>query len=391
MKTILIANHYNLNNGDRAVFESTLQLLCKYFPDYKIIVSAYDPDKIHDERCVVVGWPLKNNRMGKVILRLCRIKAFRKILSHKYMLFFDKKYVEAVRFADIVLISGGHHLTDILGLNSFYSLANNFIAPIDMRKKIILLPQSIGPAIKPDIQKVISYVLGKACLIAYRDNASNEFLKQIACQTPIQYVPDLVYNLRPRIKENNRECDTVGVALYHAYSADRKEEMLSFTINNLIDVINTLLEKGKKVRILPMDIGDELVAKQIYDSLQSKQKKELFEVGQRSKDILDLINEFGKCHCVLAYKTHATVFSMISYTPLIAIAYHPKSIEFMESAGLSEYAILDNAASSEILLELVEKLEMNYEYIREKEICAVASNRILIKEYIERILKDEIG
>ena len=68
----------------------------------------------------------------------------------------------------------------------------------------------------------------------------------------------------------------------------------------------------------------------------------------------------------IAYKTHSTIFFMINETPLVAVAYHPKSIEFMEKIGIEHYAIRDEEASSDKLIELVDKLVENYDEVVKK-------------------------
>ena len=64
---ILIAAHYNLNNGDRALLEATVQLIKKCSPNSEIIVSAAKPDLLDDskERFSVVDWPLHNKYVQK--------------------------------------------------------------------------------------------------------------------------------------------------------------------------------------------------------------------------------------------------------------------------------------------------------------------------------------
>ena len=90
---------------------------------------------------------------------------------------------------------------------------------------------------------------------------------------------------------------------------------------------------------------------------------------------------------VVAYKTHATIFSMICNTPLVAVSYHPKTLEFMESVGLSEYAIRDIDASYENIWSLIDKVKCNRNSICELEEKGVERNREIIDSYILEIKK----
>ena len=50
-----IGAHYNLNNGDRALLEATVQTLSNCYSDCEITVSAFDPSSLNDPRFKVVS------------------------------------------------------------------------------------------------------------------------------------------------------------------------------------------------------------------------------------------------------------------------------------------------------------------------------------------------
>ena len=57
---IVVAAHYNLNNGDRALLAATLSILKTEYPNENVIISAYDPEKFVDNKYGVVRWALSN-------------------------------------------------------------------------------------------------------------------------------------------------------------------------------------------------------------------------------------------------------------------------------------------------------------------------------------------
>ena len=382
---IVIAAHYNLNNGDRALLEATIKILNSTLQDASIVVSAYQPRLLIDNRFKTVGWAIRDGRVGNILLKLTRFDCVRKFFRKHYSLVCDKNYIDALKNADLVMISGGHHLTDILSRESYYMLASNFYVPIALKKRIIMLPQSIGPATYNDVRQSIQYILENVDAIAYRDNSSFDFINSLGVNCNASYVPDLLYSLSAKKVDDKR--NTVGVALYHSYAEDNKNRILPFTIKNLTLIIDKLLDRGYNIKIIPMDEGDEEYSRKIYKNLTSKNKNEKYLIAQRGNSILELIDEFGGLSFVLAYKTHSTIFSMICNTPLIAIAYHPKSIEFMDKIGLSEYAIRDIDATCDNVMAMIEKLESNTDSIKELEKKGVESNRMLINNYILETLK----
>ena len=383
--TVLIAAHYNLNNGDRALLEATLQIIEKMIPGSEIIVSAYMPEILKDDRFTVVGWAFGHGFMEKVEVKLSKLKFFRFVFRKCFEIICDKHYLDAVKRADLVLMSGGHHLTDILSIQNYYKLSSNFYIPIALNKKVVLLPQSIGPATNKDIQDSIKNILQKAYSVAYRDDSSKTFINNLGISINSRFVPDLVYSLQPSKSNVIRE-KIVGIALYHSYAEEKREKLLPFTLRNLTLVIDALLRKGYFVKVIPMDSGDEEFSQEIYSNLKAEEKKDKYIIADRGSEIMDIVNQFATVSFCLAYKTHSTIFSMICNTPLVAIAYHPKSIEFMDKVGLREYSINDSDASFDNLMDLINKLENNYDQIREKEYLGVIHNRNEINAYLQEIL-----
>lgn len=379
-----IGAHYNLNNGDRALLEATIQALINNYPGCEITVSALEPSILKDSRFNVVGWPFGNGIKEKVFLRLAKFNCCRLLFRKYYHHLVDKEYYKELQSSDIILMSGGHHLTDILGKSTYYKLASNFIPAVQSGKKVVLLPQSIGPASDTSIRESIRYILEKASAVAYRDKASKSFIDDLKCACSPKLIPDLVYNLEiTPIQRDNKE---VGIALYHCYNKQKAERILPITMNGLEKVIDDLLSKGYSVKIIQMDKGDDVVYQKLFNSVSNNDKQNRFTFCKTKDDIVELVQEFSNLEFVLAYKTHSTIFSMICNTPLIAIAYHPKSIEFMESVGLKDYAINDVDANFDNLSALIENVIDNSEMIKKKEKMGIDNNRKLIRQFIKEIV-----
>lgn len=379
-----IGAHYNLNNGDRALLEATIQALINNYPGCEITVSAIDPSILNDSRFKVVSWPFGNGIKEKVFLRLAKFNLCRKFFRKNYQHLVDKEYYKELQSSDIVLMSGGHHLTDILGNTTYYKLASNFIPAVQSGKKVVLLPQSIGPASDTSIRESICYILEKASVVAYRDKASKVFIDDLKCACSPKLIPDLVYNLE--ITPIQRDVKEVGIALYHSYNKQKAERILPITMNGLQLVIDDLLSKGYLVKIIQMDNGDDIVYQKLFNSVSNFDKQNRFTFCKTKKNIVALVQEFSNLEFVLAYKTHSTIFSMICNTPLVAIAYHPKSIEFMESVGLEEYAIDDVDANFENLSILINNVIDNVDTIVKKEKMGVENNRKAIQQFIKEIV-----
>ena len=389
MKRIFLAAHYNLNNGDRAVLEATISQLSEQ-KNSDIIVSAYSPEKLNDNRFKTVGWPLKNFFSKKVFNLIIKFhKIF--LLKYFYRILIDKEYLSALEGSDIVLISGGHHLTDILGEYTFYQLAINFLVPIYCNKKIYLLPQSIGP-IKEDnkyINKDLVFILNHVEHIAYRDRVSKDLIDKKGIMTKNDCIPDIVYALKNKKFENERK--TIGIALYCNYTLEKKD-LMNFVLDNLVKTIEWLLSKNYKVKIIPMEVknstnDDRVVANKLINRLKETENIDNFSIEEpKDNNIESIVELFSNKDMVLAYKTHSVIFSLINTVPVIAIAYHPKSIEFMDSIGLKKYAIEDKKADFDTLKDMIINVNNNSSIIKEKEINGVKERVHMINSYLNDII-----
>lgn len=384
MSKIFIAAHYSMNNGDRAVLEATINKLFEYDKNVQVVVSASNPQAIVDARFKTVGWPLKNGKIYKMFFWLLGKIGSVRLMKLFYKIYISQDYLYALKECDIVLITGGHHLTDILGSRNYYNLAINFLIPAFEGKAIYLMPQSIGPVNDSKMKKITKYILNSAKKIAYRDDSSKKFLDELKIKTNYEYVPDIVFSL-PK-SESMKNDMKIGIALYCSYFGEKRDKLMPWIIDNLIEVVNEYAKKGFRFSIISMDPNDIEIAEKIVSKCNQMCEKNVICIEKaNTNNILDIIDLFSNKELILAYKTHSVIFSLINKVPVVAIAYHPKSIEFMESVDLNEYSIEDRNASKDNLSSIIELVRNNRDEIIEKERIGVQSNVRLIDAYIKTI------
>ena len=82
---------------------------------------------------------------------------------------------------------------------------------------------------------------------------------------------------------------------------------------------------------------------------------------------IEHINAMAQCRIFVGHKTHSVVFALVAGTPLIAIAYHKKTEDFMAAFGLSEYCIPGGQLSGPLLVALFDAVNGNLDAIQEQE------------------------
>jgi polysaccharide pyruvyl transferase WcaK-like protein len=96
-------------------------------------------------------------------------------------------------------------------------------------------------------------------------------------------------------------------------------------------------------------------------------KKENCEIIEGFPGTLNHINAVSQCKMFVGHKTHSQIFSLLAATPLLAIAYHKKTEDFMAQFNLEKYCITDEQISTEKLIELFDKINNNLDSISQKE------------------------
>lgn len=104
----------------------------------------------------------------------------------------------------------------------------------------------------------------------------------------------------------------------------------------------------------------------------------IYDVDMETQHHLEEVN---KCKVFVGHKTHSTIFALATGTPVIALAYHPKTIEFLKQFGLEKNAIDDKYLSTENLCNIFENMEPELD-----KLSLIEYNKSI--EFANRIEKD---
>jgi len=77
----------------------------------------------------------------------------------------------------------------------------------------------------------------------------------------------------------------------------------------------------------------------------------------------------------------------VAATPLLAIAYHKKTEDFMVQFGLDKYCITDAQNSAEKLIELFDEMNNNLDSINQKEQEVGSKMCMQVREDFARMIK----
>ena len=391
----LVINQCSTNKGDRAVLFFVLRELARNGIDH-ITVSASNPEYWQEkpdfpETAVqIIPWGWDNSRKkdvgfcGKVIHRILKVILKRRInfplvrnalIADKrpwYLRFLvNRQFVQALREADIVISTGGHHITTMFVPDAVTPQIFDMAATLLYEKPLLLWSQSIGsfkfksPKSKLMVQKILS----GAGQIFIRDEDSTEQIKEM--QVPLEHVSktcESVFGLCDIVKSRTKPSTrppVMGISVYVHTRANRLKEHEN-NPRYFASLVDHAIETGYKVRFFPMELQgtDRHFIETVINNVN---KKENCEIVEGFPGTSDHINAVSQCKMFVGHKTHSQIFCLLAATPLLAIAYHKKTEDFMAQYGLEKYCITDEKISAEKLIELFDEINNNLDFINQKQ------------------------
>jgi polysaccharide pyruvyl transferase WcaK-like protein len=391
----LVINQCSTNKGDRAVLFFVLRDLARNGID-RVTVSASNPEYWQDKQdfpetaVQIIPWGWDNSRkkdagfFGKVIHRIQKVIIKRRInfplvrnamIAGKrpwYLRFLvNRQFVKALREADIVISTGGHHITTMFVPDAVTPQIFDMAAALLYEKPLLLWSQSIGSFQfkSPKSRLMVQKILSGAAQIFIRDEDSAEQIKEM--QVPLKHVSktrESVFGLCDIVKSRTKPSTrppVMGISVYVHTRANQLKEHEN-TPRYFASLIDHAIKAGYKVRFFPMELQgtDRQFIEAVINNVNKKGNCEIVEGFPGTSDH---INAVSQCRMFIGHKTHSQIFSLLAATPLLAIAYHKKSEDFMAQFGLEKYCITDAQISAEKLIELFDEINNNLDLINEKQ------------------------
>ncbi len=393
MASVLVINHYSPNKGDRAVLHVVLRELARNGA-HTIVVSAYDrgswrsgpfpegtdvafvPWGLHLERArgktriAREAQRLKRRfyyRCAFPMARSCLIRPGPK-LAVRYMC--NHEFWQAVKKAKVVISTGGHRVTTLLTDDAVTPQIFDMAICLLWSKPLVLWSQTIGPLEFHDARnrEMVRQILLGTKAVYVRDAASIAELEKLGVVCDVRQTYESVFAMvdvtgeyvNPSAREHR-----VGVAIYATKkrSAEEQHDYARF-ISGLADHIVT---QGLTVRFFPMgrrnSVGDDRAM--IREVLSCVRRRDMCEFDDRDLDTVTHLREVAKCQVFVGHKTHSQIFALTTGTPLLALAYHEKTEDFMRQFGLERYVISDNELRLVSACNLFDELVRNMDEVGE--------------------------
>lgn len=386
---VLVLNQYAGNKGDRAVCHFVVRELERN-RTAQITVSTHQRSfwrkNPFSDRVSFVPWgwnvepPREPSRFNRRITwekrRLTR-RVFFPLVTNAMLrggkalptaLVANREFCAAARMADLVLSTGGHHVTTRFGPNAVVEMIYDMMLALLLQKRLVLWSQTIGPLqfTNRRNEQGVRHILDHAHSIYVRDDSSLEVLRSFQVNNPnIRRTFESVLGLNDCIEAyipmKDREA-AAGITIYNAEARTASgEDKYCTTIAQIADY---LIHSGLRVRFFPHEmkgatIDDRACVRKVMERMKRVSEASIVD---EDLDAVSHLKEIAKCRLFLGHKTHSVVFALAVGTPVVAISYHPKTVGFMQDYGLLQNCIPEQELSlenfSRILGGLLQNLDL---------------------------------
>lgn len=216
------------------------------------------------------------------------------------------------------------------------------------RARVILVSVGAGPITNPCSLRLMTAAARMAGHRSFRDTASREFMGSHGIDvTRDRVLPDIVFGLQPEnvgpsaTDGNEGLLVGVGVMDYRGWKTGgtRQAEIYRKHVADTAGIIESILERGHRVRIILGESSDKTAAEDVLERVGAAG----IAYGERCvappmSGFEDVFRELQQCHLVIGTRFHTVVSALMLGKPVISIGYAAKNRNLLKEFGLGQYA-----------------------------------------------------
>jgi polysaccharide pyruvyl transferase WcaK-like protein len=362
--------------GVNALTAGTIISILHQFPTAEIYLLDYEKEKFsynfqfnnkeHTIHLLNIRFSKKFYLRNNIIILLLLAFFIRLIpsISIRNKLVSRNVYLSKISEVDIAAsISGGDSFSDIYGLRRLFYVTLPQLLILLMGKKLVLLPQTMGP-FDGKIARIIAHYILKSALVIYsRDYAGlkeiNTFMGTKNTSEKLKFCYDVGFVIDPvppnimyvsGLESKKEEASPIiglnisGLLFIGGYTRDNMFKLIINYRQFVFDLIDFLIQdKNAIVLLVPHVFGsnedlesDSTVCEQVYNSLKEKYTDKIFLV-QGLLDHSEIKYIIGRCDFFIGSRMHACIAALSQNIPTVSVAYSKKFHGVMETIGMEKY------------------------------------------------------
>lgn len=402
----IILTGASLNSGNKGVNALTrgqiMLILDKYGINTEIAILSYTVNHVIDNIIIYNG--------KEVIVKEipCRLRSL--IETYAKSLTIGTNYIiEQIKSTHAVWdISEGDSFSDIYGLKRFIQHSLIKLSTIKLGKKLVIMPQTLGPFNRGLVKKIARKILNEADCVFVRDEISKKIAQEeLLVIREMKYIPDMAFYMEPDKNISiykfveNKDAIKVGInvsaLLYNGGYNGKNMFNLKVDYKNLVD---TLIEefakvKGIEIILIPhvmtndFEVEDdfrvcEKISKKLSERLDIKIKT--IDKHYREDELKAIISG---CDFFIGSRMHACIGAISTKVPTAPIAYSRKFVGIWEKIGLEKCVMDPRVENEECIINGIFNVFNDRFKVKEKLEEQIPLLKKQIEEIIDIIDKDK--
>lgn len=298
----------------------------------------------------------------------------------------QKNTLEAFKSCDAVFVKGGgfiHTYGKITDIYLIYFSLYYMLLAIRYKKKIIVLPNSIGPLKGFLPRQIIRFALKRCALVTVRENVSGDCVKkEINLNTYL--FPDLGFYLQPSETNFNDYLKAKGIPLgekkiigitlrpYRFPNSPDPQKRYESYVTELAQFVEYLVKKDLHVVFSAHTLGpsshedDRIALKDVMFKLSETTKNHTTYLEDAELDCRDLTSIYSHFDVMVGTRFHSVIFALNVEVPSVAIAYGGnKSFGIMKDLGLDEFVFpIEEVKAVDLVTSVATILEGKEQYVQ---------------------------
>lgn len=349
------------------------------------------------------------NNIAMLLLLALMAKALRSVAGIRRIIFSVNPCLQQLFKTDLVVsLAGGDSFSDIYGLTRLIYVSLPQILAIVLGRRLVLLPQTIGP-FKHRLSRMIArFILNRAEMIYCRDRASVKSTRALLGLSEqdkkLRFCYDVGFDVEPRPAKKltiiglSPECNTTDTLI--GFNVSGLLAMGGYSQNNMfglavpyehlvLRLISFLIEEhSATVLLIPHVLGssaenDVTACERIFSLLQAKHQGKIGLLrGVDGHDEVKYV--IGTCEFLIGSRMHACINALSQNVPAVSIAYSDKFAGVMESIGVSDLVVDPRVMNEEEILRFVDQAYRQRLRLRQE----LGAKMPFVKQTIKDILSD---
>jgi colanic acid/amylovoran biosynthesis protein len=401
---LLGASFCTSNFGVNVLTLGTIRCLLQTHPDAAISIMDYSSEPEIYRLCFAnrdLEIPLINIRFSKkpwqpnhILFLLTLACLFRLVPSQnlRRRILDNNRWLNHLNSMDLVTaISGGDSFSDIYGMERFFYISLPQILALVLGKRLVLLPQTLGPYRHRLTRAVTHYILCGAERIYTRDRqglkTAESMLGTAQSKDKLHFSYDVGFAVEPETPRDQELLSAIAAwkkrgplvglnvsgLLFMAMYARSNMFGLEVDYKDLTYAMIKLFQKlgAGTVLLVPHVLGKEgsesdlPACLEIYRALQPEMREriQVLESGLNERQTKFVI---GHCDFFSGARMHACIAALSQSVPTVPLAYSDKFVGVMQTVGVESMVADPRHMSQEQILDLTAHTYQGRVHLREE-------------------------